>query len=116
MFNSIYSAQAKDVYRQQSAILKKASRGRSKSRGRSPARGRAPKKVVESPDTTDSAKAEEKAEVEENLKVEKAEKPKGERVLKMETPTRASARIAAKAINEGFSDDESEKVDIDNIR
>jgi hypothetical protein len=29
---------------------------------------------------------------------------------KAETPTRTSARIAAKALSEGFSDDETEKV------
>ena len=30
--------------------------------------------------------------------------------IKAETPTRTSARIAAKALHEGFSDDETEKV------
>ena len=33
------------------------------------------------------------------------------KALKAETPTRISSRIKAKAISEGFSDDESEKVD-----
>jgi len=101
------------VYKQQSVILKKASRGRSKSRGRSPARVKVTKKVA-SPDQTDSAQPEEKEEKEEKeqVKVEKVEKSKVERVLKAETPTRASARIAAKAISEGFSDDETEKVNL----
>jgi hypothetical protein len=31
---------------------------------------------------------------------------------KAETPTRTSARIAAKALSEGFSDDETEKVPV----
>lgn len=100
------------MYKQQSVILKKASRGRSKSRGRSPARVKVTKKVA-SPDQTDSAQPEEKEEKEkEQVKVEKVEKSKVERVLKAETPTRASARIAAKAISEGFSDDETEKVNL----
>ena len=98
------------MYKQQSVILKKASRGRSKSRGRSPARVKVTKKVA-SPDQTDSAQPEEKEE-KEQVKVEKVEKSKVERGLKAETPTRASARIAAKAISEGFSDDETEKVNL----
>ena len=32
------------------------------------------------------------------------------KALKAETPTRISSRIKAKAISDGFSDDESEKV------
>ncbi|XP_023339913.1 delta(14)-sterol reductase isoform X1 [Eurytemora carolleeae] len=108
---TVYTIKAKDVYKQQSVILKKASRGRSKSRGRSPARVKVTKKVA-SPDQTDSAQPEEKEEKEEKeqAKVEKVEKSKVERGLKAETPTRASARIAAKAISEGFSDDETEKI------
>lgn len=36
--------------------------------------------------------------------------------IKAETPTRTSARIAAKALHEGFSDDETEKVEAkDNV-
>ena len=107
------------MYKQQSAVLKKAAssaRARSKSRGRSPGRGR-PKKAV---DTTDSKAEETKAETAQpaeppkaEKKVEKAEKVEKVKVLKAETPTRASARIAAKAISDAFSDDETEKVRYD---
>jgi len=44
------------------------------------------------------------------LKVVKAPKVKSIAVAKAETPTRTSARIAAKAITDAFSDDESEKI------
>jgi len=114
---TIYTIKAKDVYRQQSAALKKSgSRGRSKSRGRSPGRPKSKRDSVDSPDQTDEATKteEDKAEPKEEEKPVKAEKPakpeRVEKVLKAETPTRSSARIAAKAISEGFSDDESEKV------
>jgi len=43
-------------------------------------------------------------------KVVKAPKVKSIAVAKAETPTRTSARIAAKAITDAFSDDESEKI------
>jgi hypothetical protein len=38
---TVYTIRAKDVYRQTSAVLKRAERGRSKSRGRSPGRPKA---------------------------------------------------------------------------
>jgi len=106
---TVYTIKAKDVYKQESAVLKKStSRARSRSRGRSPGRGKAAAKKEEA-----VAKNEEAAEdaTDAPKKVEKpvaapktVEKPK----LKIETPTRVSARIAAKV--DAYSDDESEKV------
>lgn len=123
---TVYTIRARDVYKQTSAVMKRA---RSKSRGRSPGRPRGAKKEAESPqaaaaqeekpaDQADSAAKEPAAAaaavavVEKVAKVEKVtkvEKVKAKEI-KAETPTRTSARIAAKALHEGFSDDEAEKV------
>ena len=87
--------------------MKKTGRGRSKSRGRSPARAKSTKSAKK--DTVDSAKVEKPKE----SKKEPEEYKKSTvetKVLKAETPTRISKRIAAKAISDAFSDDESEKV------
>jgi hypothetical protein len=46
---TVYTIKAKDVYKQTSAVLKRADRQRSKSRGRSPGRPKAVKTEVESP-------------------------------------------------------------------
>merc|ERR1719229_214726 len=61
-------------------------------------------KVVEEP-----AAVEEPAVVEEPVVV-KAPKVKAVKEIKAETPTRTSARLAAKALTDAFSDDEAEKV------
>merc|ERR1740129_1349747 len=82
-------------------MMKKASiRARSKSRGRSPGRPKAAAaKKEEAPAAEDKVDA-----------VEKAVKKTTTKALKAETPTRTSTRIKAKAISEGFSDDEEPKV------
>jgi hypothetical protein len=135
---TVYTIRAKDVYRASSKILKKANSRRSKSRGRSAAREKKPKvEVAPEADisadeevvvaTTDEADApveepapavvEEPApaavedpKVVETPVVVKAPKVKAVKELKAETPTRSSARIAAKAISDAFSDDEEMKV------
>ena len=104
---TVYTIKAKDVYSQDSSVLKKSTqRARSRSRGRSPGRAKAAAKT----------KAEEpakKAEDATDAPAKKAEKPAPKAVekpkLKVETPTRMSARIAAK-VTDAYSDDESEKV------
>jgi len=104
---TVYTIKAKDVYKQDSSVMKKTGRGRSKSRGRSPARAKSTKSAKK--DTVDSAKVEKPKE----SKKEPEEYKKSTvetKVLKAETPTRISKRIAAKAISDAFSDDESEKV------
>jgi lamin-B receptor len=132
---TVYTIRAKDVYKASSKIMKKAGsrRSKSKSRGRSAAREKKPKaaEVVSeaevsaefsadeeaAPKTEDVADApveepkveEEPKEVEEPVVV-KAPKVKAVKVIKAETPTRKSARVAAKAISDAFSDDESEKI------
>jgi len=137
---TVYTIKAKDVFKQQSVVMKKATRQRSKSRAKSPSRRGRKASAVNSPSTpttelqdqTDSTKDEDKTAdektaevaVPEKEKAEKVEKPieevvakvvtkvveKVKSVRKAETPTRISARIAAKASSDAFSDDESEKV------
>ena len=129
---TVYTIRAKDVYKSASKIMKKATASRrSKSRGRSAAREKKPKAAepveAEIPaDEEPAAKAEDQAdgaddepkaveaieepEVIEEPKVVKAPKVKAVKEIKAETPTRVSARIAAKAISDAFSDDESEKI------
>ena len=121
---TVYTIRAKDVYKASSKIMKKAGsrRSKSRSRARSQAKEKKPKADVSSEadlsaeeeaskkpdDEADSAVEEPKA-VEEPAVV-KAPKPKVVKEVKAETPTRSSARIAAKAISDAFSDDESEKI------
>jgi protein-S-isoprenylcysteine O-methyltransferase Ste14 len=106
---TVYTIKAKDVYSQESSVLKKtatSTRARSRSRGRSPGRGRAAakKEEVKTVDSTDSPKETAAPKKVEKQAPKAVEKPK----LKVETPTRISARIAAKV--DAYSDDESEKV------
>merc|ERR1719244_236971 len=118
---TVYTIKAKDVYKQQSVVMKKATRQRSKSRAKSPSRRGRKASAVNSPSTpttelqdqTDSTKDEDKTADEKTAEVVVPEKEKAEKVKsvrKAETPTRISARIAAKASSDAFSDDESEKV------
>merc|ERR1711892_994357 len=114
---TVYTIRAKDVYKSASKIMKKATASRrSKSRGRSAAREKKPKSAepveAEIPaDEEPAAKAEDQADgADEEPKVVKAPKVKAVKEIKAETPTRVSARIAAKAISDAFSDDESEKI------
>jgi len=104
---TVYTIKAKDVYKQDSSVMKKTGRGRSKSRGRSPARAKSTKSAKK--DTVDSAKVEKPKESKKEPEVYKKSTVET-KVLKAETPTRISKRIAAKAISDAFSDDESEKV------
>merc|ERR1712106_726799 len=135
---TVYTIRAKDVYKATSKIMKKAGTRRSKSRGRSVPREKKPKAVEVAPedefsdDEQAAAKTEDEADtpVEEPKEVEpvveavveaivepvvepvvvKAPKVKAVKEIKAETPTRTSARIAAKAISDAFSDDEGEKI------
>merc|ERR1711892_1377656 len=119
---TVYTIRAKDVYKATSKIMKKAGTRRSKSRGRSVPREKKPKAVEVAPeddfsaDEEAAAKTEDEADtpVEEPKEVEpvvvKAPKVKAVKEIKAETPTRTSARIAAKAISDAFSDDEGEKI------
>merc|ERR1711892_404338 len=106
---TVYTIRAKEVYKSASKIMKKATGSRrSKSRGRSAAREKKPKAAepveAEIPaDEEPAAKAEDQADGADD-------EPKAVKEIKAETPTRVSARIAAKAISDAFSDDESEKI------
>ena len=129
---TVYTIRAKDVYKASAKIMKKASTRRSKSRSRARST-RKPKAEVTSEaevsadeesvaKTEDEADApveepkvvEEPAAVDEPKVVEepvvKAPKVKAVKEIKAETPTRTSARLAAKALTDAFSDDETEKV------
>jgi len=129
---TVYTIRAKDVYKTSAKIMKKASTRRSKSRSRGRST-RKPKAEVTSEaevsadeesvaKTEDEADApveepkvvEEPAAVDEPKVVEepvvKAPKVKAVKEIKAETPTRTSARLAAKALTDAFSDDETEKV------
>jgi len=135
---TVYTIRAKDVYKATSKIMKKAGTRRSKSRGKSVPREKKPKAVEVvseaefSAEEEAAAKTEDAADtpVEEPKEVEpvveavvealvepvvepvvvKAPKVKAFKEIKAETPTRTSARIAAKAISDAFSDDEGEKI------
>ena len=54
---TVYTIKAKDVYKQTSAVLKRAERQRSKSRGRSPGRPKSAAVVAPKPVETESAPA-----------------------------------------------------------
>lgn len=116
---TVYTIRAKDVYKADAKVLKKATgTRRSKSRGRGRSAGRKKKEV----ETPVKAALEESADEAEGDKTEKTETdapkpkavPKTPKVAKpaaaVATPTRQSARIAAKATSDAFSDDETEKV------
>jgi len=113
---TVYTLRTKDVYKADSKVLKKAAGSRrSKSRGRGRSAGRQ-KKAKEAPapaaseDSADEAGGD-KTDSQPSPKVEKAPKtPKAKPAPVVMTPTRQSARIAAKAITDAFSDDETEKV------
>jgi len=111
---TVYTLRSKDVYKADSKVLKKAAGARrSKSRGRGRSAGRQ-KKVKEAPaaseDSADESAAD-KTDSKPTPKPEKAPKtPKAKPAAALPTPTRQSARIAAKAITDAFSDDETEKV------
>jgi len=130
---TVYTIRAKDVYKATTKILKKANTRRSKSKSRGRSTRKAKSEVVSeaevSADEVSVAKtedeadapveepkaAEEPAAVEEPKVVEepvvvKAPKAKAVKEIKAETPTRTSARLAAKALTDAFSDDETEKV------
>merc|ERR1711892_1592193 len=131
---TVYTIRAKDVYKATSKIMKKAGTRRSKSRGRSAVREKKPKavEVVAEPEFSDDEQAAAKTEDEADTPAEepkvvepvvepvaepvvepvvvKAPKVKAVKEIKAETPTRTSARIAAKAISDAFSDDEGEKI------
>jgi len=114
---TVYTLRSKDVYKADSKVLKKAAGSRrSKSRGRGRSAGRQ-KKAKEAPapapapaaseESADEAAAD-KTDSKPAEKVVKTPKPKPAVVAP--TPTRQSARIAAKAVTDAFSDDETEKV------
>ena len=121
---TVYTIRAKDVYKASSKVLKKAGARRSKSRGRGRSKPRtkpAPAAEEVSADEDEAAPAEApvaataavdqtdaKPDPEPVKPAAKTPKPKIAKVA--ETPTRVSARIAAKAITEAFSEDEGEKV------
>ena len=114
---TVYTIRAKDVYKADAKVLKKATgTRRSKSRGRGRSAGRSKAKAAAKVETkaddsaaeeTDAAPAEAAAEV----KPVAPKTPKVAKVAKaVATPTRVSSRIAAKAVTDAFSDDETEKV------
>jgi len=110
---TVYTIRAKDVYKADAKVLKKATgTRRSKSRGRGRSAGRK-KKEEEKPA---KAALDESADEAEGDKTDAKPKaaPKTPKVAKtpaaVATPTRVSARIAAKATADAFSDDETEKV------
>merc|ERR1711962_1024283 len=106
---TVYTLKAKDVYKVTSKILKKTpTRGRSKSKGRG--RKKAPAVEKESPEVEEPKEVEAPAE-EVAEKVEKPVKPAASATKpkkRVETPSRVSKRIAAKAISDAFSDDEGD--------
>jgi len=106
---TVYTIRAKDVYKADAKVLKKATgTRRSKSRGRGRSAGRSKAKPAVAAAADDSA-----AETETDAPAEPKPAPKTPKVAKtkaVETPTRVSARIAAKAVTDAFSDDETEKV------
>merc|ERR1712233_175391 len=112
---TVYTIRAKDVYKATTKILKKANTRRSKSKSRGRSTRKAKSEVVSeaevSADEVSVAKTEDEADapVEEPVVV-KAPKAKAVKEIKAETPTRTSARLAAKALTDAFSDDETEKV------
>merc|ERR1712242_376536 len=65
---------------------------------------------VEEPKVDEEPAAVEEPAVVEEPVVVKAPKVKAVKEIKAETPTRTSARLAAKALTDAFSDDETEKV------
>lgn len=132
---TVYTLKVKDVFKMNSKVMKKATGTRARSKSKSKGRGRkaaAPvvaSPVVASPDVEDAPEEEEKIEsppeepeaapeaapeavVDDSPKeaaVAPAPKPKKEKEKKIETtPSRVSKRIAAKAITDAFSDDESD--------
>ena len=110
---TVYTIRAKDVYKADAKVLKKATgTRRSKSRGRGRSAGRSKAKKVEAEVKSDDSAAE---EADAAAPVEaKPVAPKTPKVAKtpkvVATPTRVSSRIAAKAVTDAFSDDETEKV------
>ena len=102
---TVYTIRAKDVYKADSKVLKKAAgtrrsksrgRGRSAARDKKPAKAKADESSADEGDKTDAKPAAKTPRVSRSTKV-------------VETPTRQSARIAAKA-TDAFSDNEEEKV------
>merc|ERR1719336_1915981 len=65
---------------------------------------------VEEPKAAEEPAAVEEPKIVEEPVVVKAPKAKAVKEIKAETPTRTSARLAAKALTDAFSDDETEKV------
>jgi len=111
---TVYTLRSKDVYKADSKVLKKAAGARrSKSRGRGRSAGRQ-KKVKEAPVASEDSADESAADKTDSKPAPKAEKapktPKAKPAAALPTPTRQSARIAAKATTDAFSDDEAEKV------
>jgi len=105
---TVYTIRAKDVYKADAKVLKKASGARrSKSRGRRRSVGRKAKPKAEAEVKSDDSAAEETAPAAEAKPTPKT--PKVAKTKAVPTPTRVSSRIAAKAITDAFSDDETEK-------
>jgi len=109
---TVYTIRAKDVYKADSKVLKKATgtrRSKSRGRGRSAAREKKAAKPA-----ADESSADEGAADADKTDSKPAPAPKTPRVSRsakvVETPTRQSARIAAKATSDAFSDNEEEKV------
>jgi len=115
---TVYTIRAKDVYKADAKVLKKATgTRRSKSRGRGRSVGRKAKPAakveaeVEAEVKSDDSAAEETEAAPAPAEVKPTPKtPKVAKTKAVATPTRVSSRIAAKAITDAFSDDETEKV------
>ena len=101
---TVYTIRAKDVYKADSKVLKKATgtrRSKSRGRGRSAAREKKDAKPA-----ADESSADEGAADADKTDSKPAPAPKTPRVSRsakvVETPTRQSARIAAKATSDAF--------------
>ena len=112
---TVYTIRAKDVYKADAKVLKKATgtrRSKSRGRGRSAGRSKAKAAVAAEVKSDDSA-AEEATDSAAPAEAKPTPAPKTPKVAKVKavaTPTRVSSRIAAKAVTDAFSDDETEKV------
>ena len=110
---TVYTVRAKDVYKADSKVLKKAAGARrSKSRGRGRSAGRQ-KKAAAEPAAGDESAAEDTAAAADTTDTAAEEKPKPApktpktpKAKAVATPARVSARIAAKATLDAVSDDE----------
>jgi len=122
---TVFTIKAKDVFKMNSKVMKKAVGTRARSKSKSRGRGR-PKVTDTTPaaeDTPEKAETEkveeieaspEKLEVDTDSSADEAPKPvatpaaKPKKEKSLVTPSRVSQRIAAKATMDAFSDDESD--------